>query len=635
MSQPKNSENFEFKAEVNKLLNIITHSLYTNREIFLRELVSNASDALDKLRFLVSKGEEVADPDLPLEITISLDKDKKLLTVSDTGVGMSHDELVANLGTIAKSGSEEFLSKLAEEKNDAANIIGRFGVGFYSVFMVSEEVTVTSRSADKDGQAYVWRSDGMGGYSVEPLEGEFKRGTRIEARLREDAESFLDKDELQGVLKRHSNFISFPILLEGEKVNTIAALWREPKFSITKEQYDEFYKFLTFDHDEPLESLHVAVDAPVQFTSLAFIPKHSHNLFGANKDRYGLDLYVRRVLIQKENKDLIPEYLGFLKGVVDTEDLPLNISRESLQENVLVRKISATLTKQVLSHLEKVASGSPEKYLEFWKTHREVFKLGYTDYANREKFAPLLRFNSSTHEDASGLASLDEYVSRLKPDQKEIYYIFGPSREAVKLNPHLEIFTAKGLEVLFLYEPIDEFLMDALGVYKEHPLKAVESVDASSLDPFATVGDKKQAEELSNEDETALAGLLKKMQAILGEEKVKEVRVSKRLSDSPACLVSPDGSMTSSMQKILQIVSKDASIPQKVMEVNRDHALIRNLLRLHKADPEDEFIKTATEQLYESSLLQDGYLSDPHKLVNRINGILEKSSGWYTEIKKV
>lgn len=627
------SQTFEFKTEVRKLLHIITHSLYTNREIFLRELVSNASDALDKLRFAQAKGETVAAPELELGIDISIDKDNKVLTIRDTGIGMTRDELVENLGTIARSGSERFLKELADKNEDPGNIIGRFGVGFYSVFMVADTVSVTTRSARNTAEAHVWKSDGLGAFEVLPADDAPARGTVITIHLKDDAEEFLEAFRLKSILKKHSNFIPFPVQLEGERVNTTPALWREPKSSITKEQYKDFYTHLTFDEAEPMDTLHISVDAPVQFNCLAFIPNQARDVFGFDRDRYGLDLYVRRVLIQHENKDLIPEYLSFLKGVVDTEDLPLNISRETLQENALIRKIQQTVVKQVLSHLEKLAKNDADAYNTFWNTHGKVFRVGYSDWANKEKFTQLLRFNSSHHDDREGLTSVDTYIERAKPEQKAIYYITAPSREGAKLNPHLEIFTRKGLEVLFLYEPVDEFVMDNLHKYKEYEFIAAETVTPESLDAFPDIAKEDKAEDLSETDAKSFDDLIAAMKEILGD-KVTDVRVSKRLSGSPAVLASTDGA-TSSMERLMRIMNKDESIPKKVLEVNRDHTILRNLLRIFKADSKDPLIEQTVVQIFESSLLLEGYLKDPHELVGRINDLLEKASGWYTEIKKL
>lgn len=640
-----NAEQFEFKAEVSKLLNIITHSLYTNREIFLRELVSNASDALDKLRFEQSRGAEVAAPDLPLQISITMDEDAGTITVADTGLGMTHDELMENLGSIGKSGSEDFINKLAEAASeskaegsaDATSIIGRFGVGFYSVFMVADTVTVTTRPYIPGQHAYSWISDGAGTFSVQALESDAdapERGTRVTLQLREDAKEYLNKNRLEQIIKTHSNFVAFDILLDGEKVNTTPALWREPKFQITPEQYNEFYTFQTLDTEAPLDVIHFSVDAPVQFTSLSFIPKRRRDLYQLSQGEYGLDLYVRRVLITKNFRELIPEYLGFLEGLVDTEDLPLNISRETLQENILIRKIASTVTKQTLSHLTTMAEKEPEKYAEFWEAHGPVFKHGYADFGNREKFGPLLRFNSSHHEDKSGLTSLDEYIGRMKENQNAVYYIAGTSREAIALNPHTEMFRSKGLEVLYLYEPIDEFVLETLGTYKEKQLQAAEQVKPEDLDAFPDMDEaaKTQAPELSDADRSTLDALLGRIKEILGE-RVTDVRVSARLTTSPAVLVSPDGSISSHMQKIMRTLQNETEPPQKAMELNPDHPLVRNLLAVYKKDPQDAYLSTAVEQLFESSLLLEGYLTDPYAMVERINSLLEKSSGWYLEVK--
>ncbi len=637
MPKTKTAEaKFEFKAEIKQLLDILVHSLYTHKEIFLRELISNASDAMDKLKFESTKGTEIADNDLPLEINIKADKDKKILTVSDAGIGMTKDEIVNNIGTIAKSGTSEFLKIMAESKEDASNIIGRFGIGFYSVFMVAKKVVIKTKSFRKDEPAMQWESDGLGSYTITPLEEKIKRGTTIEVHLKDDIDEFLEKYRLESIVKKHSSFISFPIKVEGEQVNTQAAIWREPKSNIKPEQYTEFYKFLTYDQEEPLTVIHRSVDAPIQFTSLLFIPKRSMDMFGYNREDYGLDLYVRKVLIQHQNKDLLPEYLSFVKGVVDSEDLPLNISRETLQENIIFTKISTSVTSQVLSHLTTMAEKEEDKYKQFWKEHGKVFKLGYMDYANQEKFSKLLRFNSSESKDENDMISLDQYIERMKKSQKEIYYVFGSSREAVALDPHLEIFKSKGLEVLYLYDPMDEFVMEALRKYKDYDIKSVEQADVKKLNKMKSVDDdtKEDIEELSKEDKKHFSSLLKKMKDILGD-KVKEVKESKRLSGSPIVLVTPEDGISSTMQKIMNITGKTQTVPTKIMEVNKNHKLIRNLLKIFKANDNDPYIKTAVEQLYESSLLLEGFLTDPHKLVDRVNSLLEDSSEWYTSARNI
>ncbi|MDR3667883.1 MAG: molecular chaperone HtpG [Ignavibacteriaceae bacterium] len=634
MSKETVAHKYEFKAEIKQLLDILVHSLYTSREIFLRELISNSSDALDKLRFESTKGTDILDKELPLEIRIDFDEKKKLLTVKDTGIGMNRDEIILNIGTIAKSGSAEFIKQLAESKTEINNIIGKFGVGFYSVFMVAEEVVIKSKSFRKDEPAVEWRSKGSGDYEIEELDEKLPRGTIIEIHLKEDAKEFAEKYKLESIIKKHSNFISFPIYLEKEKVNTVSALWREPKSTVKKEQYDEFYKFLTYDTDEPADVIHVSIDAPIQFNALLFIPKKNTDFFGFNREDYGLDLYVRRVLIQHKNKELLSEYLSFVKGVVDSEDLPLNISRETLQENSVFSKIAGNVTSQVLSYLAKKAKDDPEKYAEFWNQHGRVFKLGYMDFANADKYSQLLRFNSSFNEKDSDLTSLEDYVSRFKEGQKEIYYAFGSSRELVKQDPHLEIFKRKSLEVLYLFDPLDEFIVNAVRKFKDYDFKSVDNVDLKGMDTFKdSETQEKKFEDLNKTDEKHFDSLIDRIKKILGD-RVTDVKESKRLVDSPACLVSPDDGFSAQMLKMMKMTNKDVQMQKKIFEVNKDHKLVRNLLKVFKANANDEYITDVVEQLYDSALLQEGTLDDPHNLISRLNRMLEESSDWYTEIKK-
>ncbi|WP_027720302.1 molecular chaperone HtpG [Maridesulfovibrio zosterae] len=626
------TEKFEFKAEVNQLLDILVHSLYTNREIFLREIISNASDALDKMRFAINSEPDLNDEIEP-EITISYNEENKSVIVKDTGLGMTKEEVMANIGTIAHSGSAEFVKQAAESKESLDSLIGRFGVGFYSIFMVSDKVIVRTKSY-KDGEAAIqWVSDGKNSYELSILDEELTHGTSIEIFLNEDmVERFGSEGKLKDIVSKHSNFVSFPIMIGGERVNTVTALWREPKFQIKQEQYEEFYKFLTYDSQPPISTLHFSVDAPVQFNSLLFIPEKDLDIFGMDRDNWGLDLYVRRVLIEKQNKNLLPEYLSFIKGVVDTEDLPLNISRETLQDNLLIGKISSTLTKQVLGQLEKIAKDDPEKYAQFWKAHSKIFKAGHMDFLNRDKYSKLLRFDSSKAEDET-LIAFDDYIERAKEDQKEIYYSVVASREAANLNPHLEIFRSKDIEVIYLYEPIDEFVMESLREYSEFTLVAAEYADLEKLDKFESAKKENEAEPLSDEQEKDMEALAAKMKEILGEQ-VAEVKISERLSDSPCRLINPDGAMTSSMEKIMKAMNKDNSIPTKTMEINADHPLLRSMLNIFKTNADDEFIALSSKQLLESALLLEGYLSDPHALVGRIQNLLTKAGGWYAKLEE-
>jgi molecular chaperone HtpG len=627
MSETKHK--YKFKAEVKQLLDILVNSLYTSREIFLRELISNASDALDKVRFELNRGTEIVDKDLPLEIHVDFDEKNNTLTVSDTGIGMTKDELVKNIGTIAKSGSAEFLKTLAENKADANNIIGKFGVGFYSVFMVAKEVIIKTKSYKPEEPACRWRSDGSGSFEVEILDEKIKRGTSIEIHLKDDAKEFAEKYRLESIIKKHSNFISFPIFLGKDRVNTIAAIWREPKTSIKKEQYTEFYKFLTYDTEEPMFVIHKSVDAPIQFHALMFVPKKHDEFFWMDRENYGLDLYVRRVLIQHKNKDLLPEYLSFVKGVVDSEDLPLNISRETLQENTIFHKIASSVTNHVLSFLLDKAKNNPDEYKAFWKEHGKVFRLGYMDFTNLDKFTELLRFDSSNAQ-KDELVSLADYVSRMKKDQKEIYYVLGNSREAVELDPHLEIFKKKGVEVLYLYDPTEELVVSSLRKYKDYEFKSVDTADLKKLEKLGDAEESKKEElpELTKDEKKHFSSLLAKMKKILGE-RVKDVVESKRLSDSPSCLVNADDTLSTSMRKLLKLANQEVGKDERILEINPNHKLVRNLIEIFKKNPDDEYIINVTEQLYGAALLLEGMLEDPHKLVARMNELLEKSSEWY------
>jgi molecular chaperone HtpG len=620
----------KFKAEVRQLLDILAHSLYTNREIFLRELISNASDALEKMRFQILMGTEVFDKDSTLDIKIATDKEAGILTISDSGIGMTEQELINNIGTIAKSGTAEFLKTVAQDKKDSTNIIGKFGVGFYSVFMVAKEVIISTRSYLPEATAVRWRSEGTGTFEIESLSEGISRGTKIEIILKEAARDFTEKDKLAEVIQKHSNFIAFPITIEKEQVNKIRAIWREPKFQLKQKDYDEFFKFLSYDSDPPLETLHIAIDAPVQYNALLFIPAKNYDWAGMGKSEHGLDLYVKRVLIQHENKDLLPEYLQFIRGVVDSEDVPLNISRETLQENPVIHKIKNNLVTQILTQLGTLAGTDPKKYSQYWKEFGRQFKLGYTDYNQRDKFAELLRFNSSACQEESDLISLAEYASRIKPDQRVIYYSFAPNRQSILANPHLEIFKKKGIEVLYLYEPIDEFVLGGLGNFKDFKLDSVEQADLQEVQKFTDQVAEKTIAELSAEDIKTFDKLLRRMKDILGE-RVTDVKESQRLTDSPVCLVSPDGTITSTMQRIMQLMNKDATIPKRLMEINRNHPLIRNLIKIYRHDPKAEQLIRVTEQLYESSLLLEGYLQDANQMVQRIENLLEKSTEFYLE----
>ncbi len=655
------SSTYKFKAETHKVLNILTHSLYTNREIFLRELLSNASDALDKLRFKQNKGESILAPELPLEIKISTDKESNILTVQDTGIGMTKQEMQDNLGIIAKSGSEKFLKDIgdtscdsgkqkidpyAEEEivekqegagADASQIIGRFGIGFYSVFMVADKVEVYSVPAiesvkeESEAKAHVWTSHGSDTFTITPLEevAGLVRGTMIKIYLKDDAKEFIEEYRLENIIRRHSNFLPFSISLNDKVINTISALWREPKFNIKKEQYDEFYKFLTYDTENPFDVIHLSVDAPVQFNALLFIPEKSEDYFLEQKDQWGLDLYVRRVLIEKNRQELLPNYFAFVKGVVDTEDLPLNISRETLQENIVLKKISQTIVRQLMSHFEKMAAQDKEKYNTFWNKHGKYFKFAFNDFVYRDRVAKLMRFVSSGSEE---LLSLEEYVSRMKAGQKDIWYVSASSKEAAKLNPHMERFTRKGLEVLYLLEPVEEIALESLQKFNEYTFKNIETADARALDDFADV-EKAESDlpKLSDLEKTEFEQMLERMKEVLGD-KVKDVKSTDRLSGSPACMASQDG-VSSTMEKLMRSFQKDDSIPQKVLEINPDHALIRSLLTIYKDDNRSGLFEEMVWGIFDNTVLLDGYMNDPFLMAQRSLKLMEKAGQWYADLR--
>ena len=654
-----------FKAETHKVLNILTHSLYTNREIFLRELLSNASDALDKFRFLQSKGEKMIHPELESEIRVSIDKDAGILTIRDTGIGMTMQEMQDNLGTIAKSGSEQFLKDIgdkstqansdtidpfAEEEivektedkgvTDASQIIGRFGIGFYSVFMVADKVEVSSIASLESAQAkeaseakgYKWESTGDSSYTITPLDddSELARGTLIRVHVKAEAKEFLEEYRLEAIIRSHSNFLPFPIYLNDKLINTTPALWREPKFNIKPEQYDEFYTFLTGDNEKPFDVIHLSVDAPVQFNALMFIPNKTEDYFLEQRDSWGLDLYVRRVLIEKNRQELLPNYLAFVKGVVDTEDLPLNISRETLQENIVLRKIAQTIVRQIMSHLEKMAKSDKEKYNEFWRKHGKYFKFAFNDFTFRDRVATLMRFISSTSADE--LLSLDDYVARAKSEQKDIWYVSASSKEAARLNPHLERFTRKGIEVLYLLEPVDEIALETLGKYADYGFKNIEKATADALNDFADVGESKaDIPKMTTEDSVAFDEMLVSMREILGDS-VLEVRKSDRLSASPSCMASADG-VSSSMEKLMRSLQKDEGVPKKILELNQDHPLMRSLMNIYKDDKSSSLFADMTHSLFENTVLLDGYLSDPYIMAERTLKLMEKAGEWYVDLR--
>ncbi len=619
MSEPTVKQAHTFKAEIKQLLDILVHSLYTEREIFLRELISNASDALSRMRLVMLTEQDVLDPEAELAIRISADPEKRLLTIEDTGVGMTLEELDENLGTIAHSGARAFLEatqKGTAEPQNLAEIIGQFGVGFYSVFMVAEKVVVTSRSWRSEAQAARWISEGGETYLIEAAEKE-DRGTRLEIHLKEDAAEFAEETRLREIIRRHSDFVAYPIYLgEGEEaVNTRKALWRESPSAVSEEQYADFYKQFTLDFEPPLLHLHLRADAPVQMYALLYIPaKAERGMFSLRKED-GLKLYARKVLIREYTKDLLPEYLRFVQGVVDSEDLPLNVSREMVQSSRVVERIRKVLEGKVLGALKEMALKDGEKYARFWDEFGHFLKEGVAtqqDEAARKKLYPLLRFHSTRFPDQ--WVSLDEYVGRMKGGQKAIYYLLGEDAASVQHSPHLDPFRAQGYEVLTLTDAIDSFLAVTLKEYEGFPFQNAASADVSLPKEEAEA-----EEETPAPEEQELTPLLERFRAVLGE-RVAEVRFSRRLRASVARLADPEGALGSEMQRVYRYLDKEYEVPKKVLELNPRHDVVRRLASL----PEDEpLAKAAIEQIYENALLLEGLHPNPASMTERIQQLME------------
>ena len=608
------TESHEFKAEIQQLLNILVHSLYTERDIFLRELISNASDALSRLQFEMLTNRDVLDPDAELKISVECDKDARTITVRDTGIGLTRDEMVENLGTIAHSGAAEFMKRLQAEKKPA-DVIGQFGVGFYSVYMVADEVSVTSRSYRPDAQAVQWTSKGDNTYTLEDVE-KADRGTVITVKLKEDAAEYAEDWKLEQIIKKHSDFVSFPIYVKDKAVNRQTAIWRQSARDVTAEQYDEFYKHLTLDFDAPLTHIHMVADVPVDIHAILFVPaKRERGIFSLRKDD-GLKLYSRKILISEYFKDLLPQYFRFIQGVVDSEDLPLNVSREAIQNNRAAAKLKSTLTHKIATELADLGEKDAAKYATFWQEFGQFIKEGIaTDPANQTDLAKLLRFKTSRSGDE--WAALQQVVDRLQADQTSIYYILGEDLTSVARSPHLDYFRQHDLEVLYLVEPIDSFMIMTL---KEFAGKKLQNVDDAALE--LPKDDKPIESKVENEDFAQLAARIK---TTLGEA-ITEVRESQLLTDSPCRLVSPTGETDRDMQRVRRMLGQDYEVPKKIMEINRGHTLIADMATLAKTGANDVLLDACIHQLFESSLLLEGLLPNPAAMVPRIQQLMEAAA---------
>ena len=613
-------QEFEYKAEMKQLLDLIVHSLYTHPEIYLRELISNASDALSKARFNALTDQDMLDKESDLAIRLSINAEEMTFAIEDSGVGMTEEELIANLGTVAKSGTLGFMQSLKEQQKQLdGNLIGQFGVGFYSVFMVTEEVTVETRSAHPDSEGFRWRSSGQGTYTIEKID-KAERGTRISFKLKEEYKEFAEEYRVEQVVKKYSNFVDFPIYLGDKQLNSITALWQRSKSELKDEEVNEFYKFIANDYQDPLDYLPVSVEGMVTFKALLFLPKEAppEMLYRQGElENHGPQLYVKKVLIQNECRDLLPEYLRFIAGVVDTEDLSLNVSREVVQSSPVMAKIRQILTGKILGWFESLAKEQPEKFKTFYKAFGPIIKIGLnTDYTNRDKLIELLRFESTKTADGE-FVTLKEYRERMGADQKEIYYHSGTSRGQLLAHPNLEYFQDKGIEVLLLSDPVDVFVIPSIHEYDKKPLKSIEKADID----FSS--QKKDAAESLAED--LLAPVLQLFRETLGEG-IEDVIESHRLVSSPVTLVSGKNCLDSQMEKMMKMMQSDMPAGKKILEVNTSHPIIRNLSAMITADASNPLIKTAMKQLYEGALLLEGGLDSTAAFLSRMNELIEAAT---------
>jgi len=605
-------EKFEFQAEIKQLLDIVIHSLYTEKEIFVRELVSNASDALEKLRHTQLTEKTVHDDQLPLEINVTTDEKAKQITIQDYGIGMSRAELIKNLGTIAHSGSKAFLKALGEGGAKNSNLIGQFGVGFYSAFMAAKSVRVHSHSWQPGEAGHVWTSDGSGSYAIEESTGE-QRGAKIVLDLKDDCAEFAEEWRLKEILERYSTFVAFPINLNGQRLNTVQALWLRNKAEIKDEEYTEFYKFQAHASDAPRLRLHFSADAPLSINALLFVPQENTEKLGFARLEPSVSLYCRKVLIDAKPKDLLPEWMRFLKGVVDSEDLPLHISRETMQDKALVEKLNRVITKRFLKFLEEEARNRPEDFEAFSREFGAFLKEGAAlDFTHKEQLMKLLRFESSLTA-AGQTTSLAEYVTRMGGEQKEIYYLTGPSRAAIESGPYLEGCKARNLEVLFCYEAVDDYVMNNVREFDGRKLIAADHADVKLSDlprPEGALG------------EAAVAELTGWLKTTLGE-RVAEVKASDRLVDSPVLAVNADRFTSPHLRRVMKAMNRPgADAPLRVnLELNPRHAVIRRLHEMHRANPERA--QLVAEQLLDNALIGAGLLDDPSAMVARLNKLLE------------
>lgn len=613
-----------FKAETKQILDIMAKSLYTDREVFLRELISNASDALEKARYIENTDAKMTDTETPFEVRIFTNEKTKTLIIQDYGVGMNETEVQENLGTIARSGSKAFAAAAKKEAGTGeadSNIIGQFGVGFYSVFMVSDKVEVYSlpaTGAAEDG--IYWTSDGSGEYELGSATG-CTRGTKIIIHLKDDAKEFSIKHVVEGIVKKYSNFVGFPIYLNDSKVNTVQAIWKTPKNDVTEEQHQEFYRYIGNAYDKPIDRLHFMTDAPIDINALFYFPERHMEKYGMGRLDPGVSLYSRKVLIQPKCAAILPDWLRFVKGVVDSEDIPLNISRENMQDSALIHRMNNVLAKRVIKHLETMSKKEPEKYEKFWAEFSNFIKEGVcTDASNKNEIARLLRYDTSLGEEKP--CSLDDYIGRMPPDQQDIFYLYAPNRKSATTSPYFEAFDQAGTEVLFVYSHIDDFVMKNLAKYAKRKLVSIESGKASptsKMDENKTE-EQKAAEKKLEEDSVGLCDWFKTTL----EKNVSSVKTTSRLVDSPAIVVDHESAAVRKMMKHVESMGHQEDLPKQKLEINPKHPIMNKLLSVKDSNP--ELAKLITEQVFDNALIAADILDNPRTMLNRLNKILDAAA---------
>ncbi len=607
------TEKHTFQAEIQQLLDLVVHSLYTDKDIFLRELISNASDSMEKVRHLEGTEKLFKDAGVDLQITLELDKEAKTITLTDRGVGMTREELVENLGTIAHSGTKAFLEQMKETGGSPAGLIGQFGVGFYSAFMVADKVEVFSRSWKDGAQNLRWESDGKTGYEIEETE-ELPRGVRIVLHLNEKSADFAEEYKVKGLITRYSNFVGFPILLDGKRINEVEALWLKSKSEISDEEYKAFYQFAGKAFDEPTYRLHFSADAPITINALIFVPGENPEKMGFGKVDASVALYCKKVLIDPEPKGLLPEWLRFVKGVVDSADLPLNISRETMQDSALVRKLNGVISKRIIKMFEKEAAGDPAKYREFYRKFERFFKEGIaTDFANKDALAKLLRFETSMTE-AGEVCGLADYVARMKEGQETIHFIVGRSRDEIESGPYIEAFKARGLEVIYFTDAVDEYVVDSLGEFEGKKLASIRHAGLELEDVDGA------GEALSEEEMDGLCGFLKET---LGDA-VTKVSGGKRLVDSPVIALVPEDGMSPQIRQMMKAMDENFKDEIKVeLELNPRHPLVKKLAEARASQP--DVAQLVAAQLLDNALISAGLLDDARGTIQRMNSLMEKA----------